>query len=337
MPIFTIMLAVIAVASLVDAVRNRKALFDARLTMDERQRLTRLALFVLVPISVILHELGHAVFVKALGGQIVGWGFFLYYGYVEHIGRYTPIELAWIAFAGTLVNVILGLGAFAWAWFKPGNVAVTYLLFVFGAFSLLNALVFYPLIDALGGVSGDWETIYSRETPVFSAVIGVLHAAILIAGVVLWRDPRIRAGYERRTGLRQQFAAFAGPRPEMQPDDGRRELAGVLAVAAGTASNGWRHPVTIATDDQAGAAQIVVRWASGGFQRGLLVHAIPNSDGARVEFYAAVQSTEPTSHAYQRPLTRIDGHPTPTELAAHIRRFLDYVDTWDGATVMNPN
>lgn len=92
-PILTLMLAVIGGAALVDVVRNRQALFDDRLTMDERQRLTRLALFVLVPLSVILHELGHAVMVKAFGGQIVGWGFYLYYGYVEHTGYYTPISL----------------------------------------------------------------------------------------------------------------------------------------------------------------------------------------------------------------------------------------------------
>ncbi|HQX64016.1 MAG TPA: hypothetical protein PK593_11220, partial [Thermomicrobiales bacterium] len=54
-PILTLMLAVIGGAALVDVVRNRQALFDDRLTMDERQRLTRLALFVLVPLSVILH------------------------------------------------------------------------------------------------------------------------------------------------------------------------------------------------------------------------------------------------------------------------------------------
>ncbi|HCG28452.1 MAG TPA: hypothetical protein DEU95_01550 [Chloroflexi bacterium] len=336
-PILTLMLAVIGGAALVDVVRNRQALFDDRLTMDERQRLTRLALFVLVPLSVILHELGHAVMVKAFGGQIVGWGFYLYYGYVEHTGYYTPIQLAWIAVAGTVVNVVLGLGAIAWAWFRPGNVAVRYLLFVFGAFSLLNSLVFYPLLDALGGISGDWETIYSRQTPIFSAVIGLLHATILIGGVALWRNTSIRAGYERRTGLRRETAVFAGPQPERQPDGSQRELAGVLAVAAAAASNGWRHPVTIATDDQSGGAQVVVRWASGGFQRALLVHAAPDGNHTRVELHAAVQALEPSSHPFQRQLARVDGIPTTEELTPYIRRFLDYVDTWDGATITTPN
>lgn len=336
-PILTLMLAVIGGAALVDVVRNRQSLFDDRLTLDERGRLTRLALFVLLPLSVILHELGHAVAVKLFGGEILGWGFYLYYGYVEHAGNYTAIQLAWIAVAGTLVNVVLGLGAIGWAWFRPGNVAVRYLLFVFGAFSLINALVFYPLLDALGGIAGDWETIYSRQTPVFSAVVGLLHAAILIGGVILWRDQRVRAGYERRTGLRSDSAVFAGPRPEMQPNDGRRELAGVLAVAAAAASNGWRHPVSIATDDQAGGAQVVVRWTSSGFQRALLIHAIPEDGAARVEMLAAIRALEPTAQPFQRPLARVDGTPTTEELTPYIRRFLDYVDTWDGATVMTPN
>lgn len=336
-PILTLLLAVIGGAALVDAVRNRRTLFDDRLTLDERQRLTRLALFVLVPLSVIFHELGHAVAVKLFGGQVIGWGFYLYYGYVEHSGFYTPIELAWIAVAGTLVNVVLGLGAIAWAWYRSGNVAVRYLLFVFGAFSLLNALVFYPLLDALGGIAGDWETIYSRQTPVFSGIVGLLHVLILVGGVILWRNPRVRAGYERRTGLRQETSVFAGPRPEMYTDGARRELAGVLAVAAAAASNGWRHPVTIATDDQAGGAQVVIRWTSRGFQRALLIHAAPDGAASRVELHAAVQALELPSHAFQRPLARIDGDPTTAELSPQIRRFLDYVDAWDGATVMTPN
>ena len=40
---------------------------------------------------------------------------------------------------------------------------------------------------------------------------------------------------------------------------------------------------------------------------------------------------------YQRSLARIDGRPTAHELVPYVRRFLDFVDTWNGATVVSPN
>jgi hypothetical protein len=337
--ILTLFMALIAGTSLVDVARNHRALFDDRFTLDERQRLMRFALFVLVPLSVMAHEGGHALFVKLFGGKVVGFGFYLYYGFVQHVGRYTPIELAWIAFAGTLVNVILAFGAIGWAWFRPGRAAVNYVLFIFGALEIANALIFYPLLDAVGGVAGDWETIYSRATPVFSGTIAVLHAVILVGGFILWRQPSIQRGYHERTGVRrvQPTAAMQGE-PERYQDSAQRDLAGVLAVAAAVASNGWKHPVQITSDAQAGGSQVIVRWSSRGFHRALLVHATtPDDPNQHVEIHAAVETPVKGMPAYHRPLTRIDGHPNSQELVPYIRRFLDYVDTWDGATVTSMN
>jgi hypothetical protein len=337
------LLAVLATVAVVDTVRERAVLFDERLTANDRQKLVRLALFVLVPLSVLAHEAGHAVAVRAFGGRIVDFGFYLFYGFVAHEGLYSALELAWIAVAGTLVNVVVGLTALALAWFRPRRAALNYLLFVFGALELGNALIFYPVLDALGGVAGDWETIYSRDTPVFSVVVGLVHVALLAAGVVVWRNPGFQRGYLQRTG-RSMAAADrtsgpdagdgAGAHPEQQ------ELSGILAVAAAVASNDWRHPVHLMTDAQAGGSQVVLRWESGGFQRALLVHATYSDDPEQhVELHAAVQSDVDgvRAPAYQRALARIDGRPTAQELVPYVRRFLDFVDTWDGSTVVSPN
>lgn len=340
-PILGLIVAVAAVATLADTWRDRIALFDARFTADERQRVLRLAMFVLLPLSVLAHEGGHAVFVKLFGGKIVDFGFYMVYGFVAHIGRYTDLELALIAFSGPAVNIIAGVAAFLVAWFRPvrQRPAVNYLLFVFAALELFNALVFYPIFDALGGVAGDWSTIYTRDTPIFSILIGLLHVALLLAAALIWRSPSYHAGYAERTGLRRVRQSPGGNTGrDGQGADEQQELTGILTVAAALATDGWRHQVQLLSDAQAGGSQVVVRWQSGGFQRALLVHATLSTDlDQHVELHAAIEPNGQDMPPYERTLARIDGQPTAQELVPYIRRFLDFVDTWNGATVGTPN
>jgi hypothetical protein len=332
--IIGVMMALVAGVSLVDVVRERASVFDARVTGRDRHLLFRLAAFVLLPLSVLAHEGGHALAVKLFGGEVVGFGFYLYYGYVEHIGTYTPIERALISVAGPGVNVVLGLAAVAFAWFRPTRKSINYLLFVFSAFELGNALIFYPVFDALGGIAGDWETIYSRRTPAFSIAVGVIHLAILGAAVIFWRNTRIQAGYEARTG----FPLRSKP---VQPltDDQRRELAGILQDAAAAAGADWPHRMSIGADAQQGGTQVVMRWESRGFRRALLVHAgMQKQDTSpRIELHAAVQARDDGAPQLRRPVGRFTGQPTSAELTPYLRRILEFVDGWDGSTPIAPN
>ena len=324
--------ALLAGVSVVDVVQHHRTLFDGRFTLDERQRLLRFVLFVLLPLSVLAHEGGHALVVKAFGGEVVGFGFFLYYGYVEHIGRYTDLELAMIAFAGPAVNIVLGLGALALGWYRPMNAPARYLLLLFGIFGLANALIFYPAIDVLGGVAGDWETIYSRRTPLFSLSVGVLHAAILVAGIIVWRSATLRRECESRTGLRPT------PLRRHLQHPGPRQVAGMLTVAGALATNGWTHPVHLVADAQAGGSQLILRWESRGFQRALVVHStLPEDPERHIELHAGIEAPGSGIPPYHRPLARVDGTPTTHELVPYIRRYLDLVDSWDGASVTTPN
>jgi hypothetical protein len=334
-PILGLIVAVAAIATVVDTWRDREALFDARFTADERQRILRLAIFVLLPLSVLAHEGGHALFVKLFGGEVVDFGFYMVYGYVAHIGVYTPLELGLIAFSGSLVNIILGVGAFLIAWFRPfkQRPAINYLLFVFAALELFNALIFYPVFDAMGGIAGDWSTIYSHDTPVFSSLIGLMHMTLLGAAVLIWRNPRFQEGYAERTGLRRVRQPG-----DPTSDDEQREMTGILTVAAALATDGWRHKVQLMADNQIGGSQAIIRWQSGGFQRALLIHATLSDDSdQRVEIHGAVEPDNQEMPPYQRTLARIDGQPTAQELVPYIRRFLDFVDSWNGATISTPN
>ncbi len=337
-PILGLIVAVAAIATIADTWRDRAALFDERFTADERQRILRLAMFVLLPLSVLAHEGGHALFVKIYGGEIVDFGFYMVYGFVAHVGIYTPLELAIIAFSGSAINIILGVGAFLIAWFVPfpRRPAISYVLFVFTALELFNALIFYPVFDALGGIAGDWSTIYTRETPVFSSLIGLMHVSLLIAAIVIWRSQRFQVGYAERTGLRRVRPRRDGD--DLSDADEQIELTGILTVAASLAADSWRHQVHLTSDSQAGGAQAIIRWQSDGFQRALLVHATLSSDpNQHVEVHAAIEPSGREMPPYERTLARIDGQPTAQELVPYIRRFLEFVDSWNGATITTPN
>lgn len=331
--ILGLFMAVAAGAAVFNTARYRAAMFDDQLTPLDQQRLTALAIFVLVPLSVLLHEGGHALTVKAFGGEITGFGFYLFYGYVEHRGIYTPLQLAVIAVSGTALNVALGLAALALAWRRPRRAGVNYLLFVFGGFELANALIFYPVLDALGGVAGDWGMIYSRATPVFSSLIGLNHLALLVAALLVWRNPRFKQGYFERIGQSTES------RPVVDDVDARQiAMSALLLEAAEAATADWKHVVTLAPDAQAGGAQVVLRWESGGFQRALLAHANLNAEPAhRIELHAAIKAVDPGAAPIQRSLARISGEPTATRLAPHLRHFLDLVDSWTGTSLIMPN
>lgn len=327
--ILGLFLAVAALYTLADIWRGRAELFDNRVTVQDRQRLQRFVIFVLLPLSVLAHEAGHAIAVKAFGGEVTGFGFFIFYGYVEHSGFYTAHELAIIALAGTLVNVVLAAGAVVVAWFFPRRPAINYVLFVFAAISLANALIFYPLIDAAGGIAGDWETIYSRNTLWFSIGVGVVHVALLAGAALAWRSRRFQAGFAQRTGRR--------PPAEPLSTDSRRALADVLSRSADEATSGWKHRVQQVADAQANGTQLVLRWESDGYSRAVVIHAGMYNGAPRVELHGAAQPHHSGAPALQRPLARFNGTPTVEQLTPHLRRFLDFVDNWNAATQISPN
>jgi len=317
-------------AAVWDAARHRATLFSEPMTSDTRGRILRLVIFVLLPLSIIFHELGHAVAVRAVGREVLDFGFFFVYGYVSYNGfGLSAYEQGLIALAGPLVSVVMGVAALAFGWFKPTRTPINYLLIIFGALEIANVLIFYPVIDAVGGVgdAGDWRQIYSTDTPLIGLPVAIFHIAVLVGGVLAWRSDRMRKGYAERTGQVYRTPAQIGR---------RSELARIMASAAGMATDRWKHPTELVADAQAGGIQMVLRWQSEGFNRALLVHA-PPLDGAdpHIEIHAAIRAIDPGLPPYERPLNRVDGEPNADELAAYIRRALDTVDGWDGAVTVN--
>src|ERR1700691_6174539 len=104
--------------SLLQAIREGNQLWDDELTRYDRRLLTQLTVFVLLPIIVLIHELGHAVAIYAFGGKVVAFEYGLIWGGVLPSGNFTDWQNLVISGAGVGIQVIVGLLALLVAFFS---------------------------------------------------------------------------------------------------------------------------------------------------------------------------------------------------------------------------
>ncbi|MEA2827254.1 MAG: hypothetical protein QOG43_1693, partial [Actinomycetota bacterium] len=69
--IVDVVMGVAALATLVVLVRARRTFFDLDFTAEDKRLATQAAVFLVAPIVVLIHELGHVVAVLAVGARVV--------------------------------------------------------------------------------------------------------------------------------------------------------------------------------------------------------------------------------------------------------------------------
>jgi hypothetical protein len=166
------------VLTAVDAARNWSSLWDRELTGRDRQRLQRIVLFLLVPIVVLCHELGHVAAIKLFGGQVAEFHYAFIWGYVVPRGIFTVSQLVWSYLAGSLVQVIIGLAAIGAA-LVAGSPPIVALLVYLGLWSVAGTVVIYALLSVTG-LYGDWIAIYTAPVPALVIPIAVVHALLVV-------------------------------------------------------------------------------------------------------------------------------------------------------------
>ncbi|HYX43404.1 MAG TPA: M50 family metallopeptidase [Acidimicrobiales bacterium] len=180
-----LILGIGALLAVVSLVRSWRSFVDDELTPADRQVATQVAVFVVPPVVVLLHELGHVVAAWAVGARVTDFHYGLFEGAVGIVGDLTPAQDWLVALAGNLVSVLSGLamlaaGARAARLRRPFR----YVLLFGGIFVLLFSAVGYPLLSATANF-GDWLVIYDfSATPALSALTAAVHAFGLVA---LWR------------------------------------------------------------------------------------------------------------------------------------------------------
>lgn len=327
--ILSIILTLVAIRVLVTTVRDRKQLFDPNFTPQDRQRLSEAAFLLLLPISVLLHEVGHAVTVLAFDAQVIDFGYYLFFGFVQYEGFLTPSQRFWIALSGNLVSIVLGLVAIAVPLLRRLSPPVTYMLFVFGAIDLANSLLFYPAIDFFANLEGDWSQIYTWNTPVLSGGLAVIHISLVVGGLIAWKSAWGQRVYAQRTELSEHVARRVT----------RAEAAKELLDAGERVSSTWQHPLRLVAgvpgDAEANAAGITLHWISGGCGRAVAAYTVV--DGRRhVELHGAIHSLENSGEVLQRPIGIIEGIPPPEQLTPILKKALDLVETWETTAAPTP-
>lgn len=153
-----IILLPFSVATIKHLIENHNALFDEELTKKDRALLKQIAVFVVIPLVVLFHELGHAIFCRIYNVQITSFHWALFWGEVSWRGVISPEGPAIIAAAGNvfqagtaLLALIVALVASA-----PAIVALASYSYLWIAFS---CLIFYPLVS-LAAWNYDFAILY---------------------------------------------------------------------------------------------------------------------------------------------------------------------------------
>lgn len=214
--IISLIYVVIGIRSVSRLVSRWGAVWDRRFTVQDRQLVDEAAFFVLVPISVALHELGHAVAVWSFDGTVTDFGFYGFAGYVSFIPfGMSDVQLTVIAAAGSLVNLVLCLAAIGLVFLRPFRAAVNELLVQFAVVSGANAFIVYPLLDLASGLNGDWRQMYGSGVPWLTAIIVAIQIGMIAAGFWLYSSGWARARLARLTdvpaGMQRGF--FGGIQP----------------------------------------------------------------------------------------------------------------------------
>jgi len=310
--------------------RNFRQTFDRNFTHDDRMLVDQAAFFVLLPIAVALHELGHAIAIWLYGGEVLDWGFYGFAGYVAFDPReFTDAQQILVAAAGTAVNLLLAAIAVALVFLKrpPFRAAINELLIQFTWISLLNALVVYPLLDIISGLEGDWSQMYGGGVPALSLVILIIHVTVLAALFWAWKSPAMRARVARLTGgsLRSNDISARSGLPAAS-DAGATAAEQALREAATRVASGWSSPVEAAIQRSRNGSALVVSWGNGAMRRSVMAVA-PETGG--IEFSGALRSGGGLPE--QRPLGRDPGERDVDRLTMMLRLAMESVEGWTPA------
>lgn len=320
-----------------DLYRNWRTAFDKNFTPADRYLVDQAAFFILVPISVALHELGHATMIWAFGGHVTGWGFYVFAGYVSYAEPFTNAQHILVAMAGPLVNVILGALAVGVVFLKrpPMRAAINELLLQFAIISVANALIFYPILDFATGLEGDWSQMYNGGVPALSFAILVVHLSILGLGFWAWKNPGMRDRIAVLTGAptgssRRLFGGVEGG--HTAPAAGNPTVEPIMQAAAARVASGWPVPVNGMLQRRPDATMLLLSWQAGGATRAVVATA-PLAGGleiwGRQSTVAPGQpATNGTAPPLQRQLSHFDTVPDADQLTFALRLAMEEVERW---------
>ena len=334
MALISVFYLILGVRLVIQLARHFRQTFDRNFTHADRVLVDQAAFFILLPIAVALHELGHAVAIWLFGGDVLDWGFYGFAGYVAFDpAQFTAAQQVLIAAAGTIVNLVLAALAVGLVFLKrpPMRAAFNELLIQFTWISLLNALVVYPLLDFASGLNGDWAQMYAGQVPALSLAILAVHVSVLALLLWAWRSPRVR---ERLAQLTDDQSAIRRNvmRGHGLSGAGAHAVESTLREAATRVAGGWPTPVEAAVQRGNATSSLVLSWGTETLRRSIL--AVAHDSGATEMVGALRPAGLPLQ---QRPLGRQVGPIDADNLTLMLRLAMETVENWaSGAPLTAP-
>ncbi|MEM7761321.1 MAG: hypothetical protein AAF298_24810, partial [Cyanobacteria bacterium P01_A01_bin.40] len=87
---------IISVATLGQLAQNWSKFWDDKVTLADQQLAQQIAIFVLVPLGVLLHEIGHSLATWQVGGTVETFRWYFFSGYIIPSGDFNLAEYWWI-------------------------------------------------------------------------------------------------------------------------------------------------------------------------------------------------------------------------------------------------
>jgi hypothetical protein len=314
----------------------RHQVFDKNFTARDRSLVAQAAFFFLLPLSVALHELGHAVAIWLFGGRVLDFGFYFFAGYVSYDPRgFTETQQTWVAFAGTIVNVLLIVIAMGLIFLKrpPLRPAFNELLLQFSLISGINALILYPLLDHATGLNGDWTQMYSTNVTWLLGLVLLTQIGIIAFGVWIAKTPFMRkrlanvtghpAGSERSLlAIGPTAQEGAGKAQNIQPSPDAK----LLHQAASRVASGWSKPLNGKIEQRPNSTLLFLSWNDGGVTR--TVRTNIDQSGATEISGSVTDSQVVAAGSKARPIRSFPKPPPEDELTMALRVALEDVERW---------
>ena len=211
---------IISVVTLGQLAKNWSKFWDDKVTSADQQLAQQLAIFLLVPLGVLLHEIGHSLATWQMGGMVKTFRWYFFSGYIIPSGNFSLAEYWWIVFAGNLVSILLGLLPITLIT-RVHKRIMGEILYFFACIQSIYALILYPVWSVFSR-SGDWSFIYDFNLIPSTSLLLLGHLLLLWR---LWKIYRSYAAIQWRLARNPNIAdvwkrlnAEQGHRPnDLQP------------------------------------------------------------------------------------------------------------------------
>ena len=176
-----IIYGIISIDTILRLSNNWRSFWDDKVTAKDRFLIERVAVFILIPLGVLFHELGHALATLQVGGEVREFQWRVVWGYVIAVGNFLPVESWWIAFSGNLVSIALGfLAILAIPLVK--KTVLKQLFYTFSQAQLVYSLIAYPIFS-FTTFRGDWLKIYDFSVKPYAQITLAIHLFLVFT---LW-------------------------------------------------------------------------------------------------------------------------------------------------------